>query len=493
MPTEITPISNRVRIPPTRHSYVVGSRDLSRNVIGLRANLPWNGRATLSTTFADSYLSGAHTYQRRYPDQLNLRHHNRFAIDQSIEDGDVINDQTAVYTDVTNVVSLSLESMGLTTGWLPRFLGGGWQDDNLQGAWPAYDFTVFLEIENQHMSDVMASASATQGSRMAHEVMGEIFRKYGITSFDLRFPDHAVKQLRRNGGRPSDWLGKVRQKTQSGMRFRGGTAVVEPFRYRATQVWPMVAGKNYSKFTWRENDQPPKNKFILSRVDPVQGRIGGQKCTGRQCPGRTIEFDLNPPSSSVRLQWKADPGALKTWVFEDVTGVLHQNELGYYQGLPARKVYGTYEPTLVVGTPGFNAVGYESSYEVNAYAGSASDTSAPYRKTFQDKDFHFGWRDTTAEYGVWRDYSNSDNETINSGKDLDEYGEAVLLESVRHCYSGILTTPFINAVIEPGHWIHISNPQSVMNGTYWFVEAVSYALSNSTSWVMELAVSKGLW
>ena len=478
-------------------SFRVGGTELKEKVQGLRVNLPWNGRATAATTFRNYATDGTRPYLSIPPDTLNLRHHSRGALDFNIGAGIPQTDKTAVFTQIGNLVQINITSLGLSTLQMPVFLGGGWQDQLLTGSWPAYDFTYFLDIDGQHMTDVLVSENKTMGSRMAHAVSAEIFQKYGIASFDLRFADHQVKQLRRSNGKPGDWLAKIRRKTQSGLRFRGTTAVVQPFRYRRAGdfAWPFKAGLNCSEFTWQEADQPPNNQFILTRVDPVKGRVGGQRCSGGPCPGRTVDFAISPPSNYVRTTIKVDPGGIKDWVFVDDQGVYHTGGVnGSYHGPPAVRALATYEPTFNETAGGGTVAGYTPFYEINAYGADSDDAvAAPYRNVFDDSSNHFGWPDTQDRYGIWEDYANLEDPLIASGKDLNDYGEAVLLESIRHVFAGVLKTPFINTTIEPGHWVFLRAPMSVMDGTYWFIEAVSYLLEGGTNWSMELALSKGLW
>lgn len=496
MPAEITPIGNAAVRPPVGFTLITGGVDVSQYVQGLRVNLPWNGRANLSVSLRKYSKTGDRPYLNVPPDSLGLRHHNRFAVDQNVLLGEQISDKAFAFKNVSGTVSLDIFSMGLhASSHMPVFLGGSWQDALLSGSWPCYDFTYFLETESQHMTDITAPASRTAGVRMAHEVSAEILRKYGIPSYDFRFRNHQIRQLRRSMGRPSDWLAKIRRVTQSSIRFRGTTAVIEPFRYRQGRVWPFKAGHNYSQFTWEEASQPPTNRFVITRVDPIKGRVGGAKCDGGRCPGRTVDFAINPPSGAIRTTVKVNPGGIKDWVFVGEDGIYRPGTTdGSYSGPPAVRCLATYEPTFELVT-GYGAVigGYESGYEINAYGADLVEDTTPYRKVFDDSSSHFGWSDTQAAYGVWQDYANLEDPIIAGAADLTAYGEAVLLESVRHCYAGILKTPFVNPLVEPGHWIYLYCPMSVMHGTYWFVEGVSFTLQEGTDWTMELAVSKGLW
>jgi hypothetical protein len=467
-------------------SYQVDGVEFGDKVSDIRINLPWNGQATAATTFGNYTPDDPNPYQRIAPDVLGLRHHNRGVLDNNIGSGLVTNNQSAVFGSVDKVVRVNITSMGLSTNHMPYFLGGGWQDSLLKGSYPAYDFGYFLDIDGAHMLDILESTSKTQGMQTAHSALQQIFAKYGIASYDLRFKNHAIKQLRRSTGKPSDWIAKIRRVRQSGIRFRGATAVIAPYT-TGGPVWRFTAGQNFSEFTWREADQPPNNRFILTRVDPVKGRVGGQRCSGGSCPGRTVKFAISPPSGAIRTTIKVDPGGIKDWVFVGEDGVFRQGTtLGAYQGPPAVEAIATYEPTFLSVVPGSSSAGYTPYYEINAYGADASDVpTQPYRLIFNDPA-------TQGAYGIWQDYANIEDPIIATGADLNAYGNAVLLESVRHCYSGILKTPFINAIIEPGQFIWLVCPMSVMHNTRWFIEAVSYNLANGTDWTMELALSKGL-
>ena len=499
MATTITSDLNSVVRPPVDFSFRVGDRELKQFVRSLRVNLPWNGRASASTTFGNYNNSGTRPYQAIPPDALGLRHHNRFALDLRIQDGVPQSDQAAVFGQVSDLVQIDIRSMGQNTAHMPVMLGGAWSDQVLQGTWPAYDFTYFLEMDNQHMTDVLASTSKVQGARTAYSVISEILRKYGIASYDFRFPDHAVRQLRRSSGKPSDWIAKVRRKTQSGLRFRRTTATIQPFRYRppGATVWRFQAGVNYSSFTWHEASQPPYNKFTLTRSDPVKGRVGGQKCTAEKCPGRTIDFPIDPPSNFVRCRVETEPtsAVVEDWVWEDINGVLHTTgPTPAYLGVPVRRAMATFRPPFAATwASGVTVAAYDVGYTINAYGSDADDQQAPYRKIYIDRDNLFGWPDTEDRYGLWEDFSNLDDPLIASGRDLEDYALALLLESVRHCFAGVLKTPLINCVVEPGDWVFLGAPGWTVDQTYWFVEGVSYALQNGVEWTMELALSKGLW
>lgn len=492
MPTIVVADENTMQRPPVAFSFNAGGVELSHKLKGLTINLPWDGQASFNATFYNyDGMLGSNPMMVTPANRLNLRHHNRFLIDQSITTNTPITNKAIVSSNISGLVRINLSSLGTQSHWMPVFLGGGWQDNCPEGSWPGYDFTYFLDVENQFMDDIVAASPP----QLIHQTFKAIANRYGIQSVDMRMTDRRIGQLRRDRGRPRDWLAKLCKQSQSARRFRGQTLVAEPFKALTpgaqSSAWIFRAGVNFSSFTWKEAEPPTNNRFSVSRLQPQKGIVGRQKCTGPPCPGRTIKLGINPPSSAVRCVVQVEDGRIGDWVFVDENGIFHLGSVnGAYQGPPAVQALATYYPNfnVDVGVAGVAVVpANPGGYSILAYGGEASEVDeTPFRRVFNDTTHQ-------AAYGIWEDFTNIEDPVIFDNSGLLEYGAAILLASTRKTFTGVIKTPFVNPLMEPGHWVRLFAPRENFNDTWWFIDHIRHVMAEGGFWSSEISVSKGLW
>lgn len=502
--------NNPFIVPPVKLSFFVGSTDLSSKVKTLSVTRPVSGQARFSATFLnhnsptsrDVPLSAnTHPFLAKPTNQLHgtLRHHNQ---------------------ELDNAVQISIGVLSKKCSSMPLFLGGGYQDQQPQGSWNGYDLLYLLDVQNQHMPDIVDSSPP----QMAHATLKAIAARYGISSIDFRIPDYRIRQLRRDRGTPRQWINQIIKPYQGKIRFHNQTLVIDRFIIGAAN-WGFKAGVNYKSFRWKESEPPPNNRYTINRLDPQKGIIGKQTCRGTSCPGRTVNIALDPPSRVVKCTTQTYNGAVIDWVFftPDDRPIVAQAD-GSYVGEPVSLAKATYRPTIF--GPGGTVIGVgnvtvgappASSYGYDILAYGASTAAGTFTNTFKGvfprpagfitvvDQFPFApsvTRKVTSpvavtpdqtRYGILEDFSNLEDPIIPNLAVLNDYGNATLTESIRKTYTGTLETPFINPDIEPGQWTELDAPMEGW-GTHslWYIEQVTYNY-NQGSWSMSLLLTCGLW
>jgi hypothetical protein len=533
----IPPVTFNFNITNT-HLGPSSSSDVSSFIKSMTIDRPWDGQAHFTAEFQNynnpitNYLvssppisAGSLPFATKPTNLFRaagaanhkvmtgaLRHHNQTAF---------------------NSVNIGISVLGQQAANMPTFLGGGYQDNQPGGSWTGYDYSYFLDIENQHRPDIVSSSPVQK----AHATFSSIATAFGIPRVDLRFPDFRIRQLRMDRGTPRSWLGEIAKVYQCCMRFEGDTLIVEPAskvipRPPAAYMpprpqWGFKAGLNFKSFRWREVEPPPKNRFTLNRLDPQNGAIGKQRCIGKACPGRTVNMALNPPSTTVRIASTVYTGQIIDWVFVTADGkYIGSGGLtpgSYIGSSPAVQAIATYKPnvTFIIGQPGQQIpTPAESSYGYDLVAyGSAQTNSGgllnqykgiyptPLTPTLINDIQHFPFSPPVTRkiinpapvgvdqlrYGILEDFTNIEDPIIPDKMTMDDYGFSVLFAHTRKTFTGELETPFINPKIEPGHWVEIVAPmEGWPDRSIWHVDHVKLAMQNG-SWNMILSLSCGLW
>jgi hypothetical protein len=517
VPSISVPLNNLYR-PPVALSFGVAnggdSKDLSKQIKSLTIDRPWSGQASFAARFINyNPLSGALPLLARPANTLRANPPNH-----ALTEGTGAlrhHDQTP-----THAVSISLTVLGQTSTSFPTFLGGGYQDDMPEGAWPGYDFHYFLDVENQNRADIVDSSPP----QMAKATWATIAGGYGGgINTDLRFPDYRIRQLRMHSGTPRQWCEKIGLPFCAGIRFNGSTMIGEQFVMQTNAQWGYKAGVNFTKFKWKESEPPPRNRFTLNRLDPQKGILGKTRCIGGKCSGRTLEIDFSSPSRVVKVVSTTYDGQLIDWVFVGEDGSFNQAPIaGQWNGIPVVKVLATFEPTTpsvsvaglglnqTITVPPDDSWGYSSI----AYGGSPSGSLLDHYKGIYPtpvgfipvtQSFPYAPSITTqvinpepvtvdqTYYGICEDFQGINDPILPDKATMDLYGNQKLLESVRKTFIGTLETPFVNPLLEPGHWVEVEAPlEGWPDKTLWHVEHVHEDFNQGT-WSQTLTLTAGLW
>lgn len=358
--------------------------------------------------------------------------------------------------------------------------------------WGGEDLTAIFEQEGTNLPDILMDQGMIVS---AHTAMRAMAALKNIT-VECRFPNFNIRVLRRGRGRLLDFMDAIGRVYQCGRRWEGRTLVYEPAKLRAAR---RAYKDNLVMEAWfvEERFDQVKNQHTITRFEPVAGIIGEQEATGAGAVGMVGHVDFDPASRTCYPEIRTNMD-LQDFVFMDEAGEpLTGNVGGIYAGaFPAKSVKFNsipITPRSVVppgsaGPQGDASGAYTPYFEI-VFSGSGKGAGAAY-----DSQYQFTADDsaTQAVYGTVPDYANLEDPIIPTAAVAEAYAEAVLAESVRHLYRGVLRTSYLDPAVRPGDTVAVTDYLTRQAGTLWFVDSVTHILGAGGLARMELELSRGL-
>lgn len=471
-------VSKQVAPAPVLDLRLAGV-DLTPHVVSWRYRWPWHGKITWDLQ-AWHTPSGQDGWTAE-PSDFRLPGHGSFAGLLRTHD----------YT-ASRALNYRLKVAGMTwqaPGLLPR----GPSFDGQILAWGGEDLTALLEREGQSFPDILLD----QGNIvMAHTAMAEMAEQAGV-SVSCRFPDFRIRVLRRARGRILDWMDSIGRVYQCGRTWDGSTLIYEPARTSRRPAWRFRDSLTIETWLVEETWDRCRNRFTVTRFEPVAGIIGEQSASGSGAVGRVGDISLSPPSRTAYPEIRTNMD-LTDWVFFDEADSPISGNVGgiLASATPAARVRFTSRPITPVsvlppgtsGLQGNTGGAYTPFFDVvftGSGRGSGAAHSSQYRLTVNDAA-------TQAVYGVAQDFQDLEDPIIPTSAVAQDYADAVLSESVRHVYRALMRTPYLNPFVQPGQVVTVTDYLTGQDGVDWFVEAVTHNLDAGGDWSMELELSRGL-
>lgn len=466
-------------VPRPEMTLSVNGVDLMPHLVSWRIRRPWHGKATWDLTAwhtpdgqnwtevqSDFCLPG-------YGDFANLLRHHNGSDARTLEYG-------------VTVAGMTRPKLTL----LPRSPAC----DGLVLTWPGEDRTAVLERDGATFPDILLDRGGVPIT--AHAAMKAMAATAGV-KLDLRFKDFVIRVLRRARGRIIDWLDQLARVRQAGRRWEGNVLVYEAARKGRRASRHYKDNLRIEAFAVEETFDQVKNQFRTTRFEPVGSILGEQEARGSGAVGRVGNIAFDPASRTAYPEIRTNL-TLEDWVFWDEADQFIPGNGGpiLAAASPAARVEFTARPATMgstvppgtTGPQGNTGGAYEPFFEV-VFTGGGRGAGLPY-----DNEFSFvkDDEDTQAIYGVVPDWSNNEDNIPATAQVGEESCQAVLDESVRHLYRGILATPYFDPFVSGGDYITVTDWLTRQVRVEWFVEAVNEVRNPGGIFGMELELSKGL-
>lgn len=416
-------------------------------------------------------------------------------------------------------ISLQVGKPGLTpyqTWNSPPFAPGTSRFDGYTLSWAGEDFACILEQENQSMTDIMPDDTTIS---MAHETIKAIAATKGLEKVRCDFPNYRIRQLRRQGERPLDWMDRIALVYQAQRYWDGDTLVYKtppnPGVDGALPKFKLVDCVNISAddVSIEEMDDW-KNKFSISRKRDKGTLSGTILCApSERCPGRTVNITLDPPLYSVVLNVKLYGDChIENYVyFDENDRPLNAFSPGgptYSSATKIARIEATCVPhysggvNYYIGSGGGGQGGvggfYNSSnaFAVNMVGYEINVTGSSENIGGFDNDYTFTLSDpgTVELFGEIPEYQNIETELIPTAQVAQAAIAAILKENIRRIYKAnvILPVGLINPWINPGDVIEMTDYLTGQTNVKWLVESTKLSWDSGDHWKQELELTRGL-
>ena len=369
-------------------------------------------------------------------------------------------------------------------------LGGTPEFDGDVMSWSGEDLTrKYLERPNQKMDDIISDVDGAP-ARYVHEVIKEIAGQFD-TEVRLEFPDQRIKNFRRSGGTPINWIDNLTKFTQSGRFYEGRTLVIR--QKTGGSEWNYKDRHNLEKVTVSIDITDLRNKYVISRLEPQTDVIGEKSCIGPECLGFQ-EIPLEVPSRVCTVQAEVTRGELIEWVWDGEDGTPVGTGPHSVHAMPATRGRFNYEPAIAIGTvlPPIMG-GWESSatevwtprYEIFVFGSSQRNQLFATEYTFEATDA------ASQIFGEWAE-DNIEDDAIWDSEMAQAYLAAILAENISKIFKGGLSSRYVNPVMNPGDWVAIVDRTTGQVMTRWFVRSITIARDIRRFWLFTLQLTKGL-
>lgn len=456
----------------------VNGNDLAPYAVNWRYRWPWHGKATWDlsawwTPDGQDWTSVPSDFALPgFGDFAGLLRHHAF------DDRRLLN------------YGLDVAGMPFTS---PKLLPGSPAFDGILLNWPGEDYTAALEKPGATFPDILLDRGTIV---MAHQAMREMAATVGV-KVECRFPDFAIRVLRRARGRILDYLDAIGRVYQCGRRWQGNVLIYEPARTNGPVFRKFDGNLNIQAWSVEETYDGLANQFRVTRFEPVAGTIGEQNLSGGGAVGRSGNVEFDPPSRVAYPEIRTNLDLID-WVFQDEAGEpLPGAGTSIYVGAsPAKRALFTAKPITPssVVPPGFggpqgNASGAYTPYFEVVFSGGGRGTGAAY-----DSQYSFTANDTATQaiYGVLADDTNIEDPIYPTALVAQAAVNAVRDEAVRHLYRAVMRSHYLDPFIYPGCVIQVTDYMTRQDAARWFVEAVIHELNADGSWGMGLECTKGL-
>ena len=390
----------------------------------------------------------------------------------------------------------------------PPFAPGAPSYDGYELRWSGEDISVLLEQEYQSMPDIVAKVQpnqTTQTIRGAVATINNIATQYQLDRvLSPQFPDYQIRQLRRQKGRPMDWIDQICKPYQAVRHWEGGLLVLKPIVNPAQASAKFtITGSMITEGSLSESQNESfKNIFTVARFQDNGGYYGSQQCTGGHCIGRTVNITFQEPLTNINLVLNAlGPADLRDFVFfngDKIVGGGPGTSTNFYCPIPATSMKGTYQLGSNQNTGNITqAVGdtQNSPYSTQDYGysvyvkGSTTSSSADFSPFFV---FHAQDNASIGLFGPKPEYDAIQDEIIPNLLVAKAYVAALLLFNIRKIWKQELSTVFINPFISPGDCIAVDDYLTKQSQLHWTVEKVSLSMEEGGEWSQKLELSRGL-
>lgn len=457
----------RTIVPQPVPTITIADIDATDLLDSLEIVTPWNGKASCSFILNNTYDSARRIADR----QSNLcppgygawagkvRQHNR------TED---------------RLIEITVTQAGETRVF-PSFLPG--QVGSFSGqqlAWGGEDKTALLEVEDQRMDDLIADAG---DNTQAIKMMRDTGEEYGVT-VDCLFADYKMRECRRQGGTPLQWMDKAAKTRQAGRRWRKDRLVYEAARVDDGPRFTFVDRLNIKTLDFGELDRP-KNQFTIVRFESRGAELtdippmsGGSNVIKRH------NISLTSPARAAQLVvLRSSPGGVPnesiTW-YDASDNVIGSGKV-YVGNAPAARVEFNFVPTIYS-----EGGAYVPYLDISIRGGTTSKATT--------ENFNYTRSDETTvnAQGLNPEYKSIESEIIYDAPTALECVVAHVRESVRRAWRAKFETPYLCPFLEPGMNIRITDYKTRMDGLIWFVERVIYRWQQR-KWSMVLECTRGVF
>lgn len=457
----------RFIVPQPIPTVVIAGIDATDLVESLEISTPWNGKASCSFVLNNTYDDATRLADR----QSNLCPPGYGTWDGKVRQHDRTEDRT---------IAISVTQAGETRDFplfLPSVVGSF---SGKQLAWGGEDKTSLLETEDQKLPDLIADAGDnTSATKMIKDTGAE----YGVT-VDCNFSDYKMREMRRQGGTPLQWMDKASKTRQAGRRWRKNRLVYEAARINDAPLWTFVDRLNIRTLDFGELERP-KNQFTIVRFESRGAELtdippmsGGANVIKRH------DITLTNPARAAQLVvLRSSPGGVPpesiTWY--DASDAVIGSGPVYVGNAPAARVQFNFVPTIFsVGTA------YVPYLDISIRGGTTSKaTTSNFNYTRSDAA-------TVAAQGLNPEYKSIETEVIYDAPTALASVLAHVQESVRRAWRARFETPYLNPFLEPGQNISITDYKTRMDAVTWFVEKVIYHWQGR-KWSMVLECTRGVF
>jgi hypothetical protein len=478
-------------MPECIPTFKANNVDMSDYLIELEINRVLGGKATFSAKFRQTIDTGTYVdYERalqKFPADINPLFRGLATFNETI-----LSHKYDTTRKILIQLTVGKPGQGYQTWQAPLFAPGTPRFDGYMLEWSGEDFSCIFEQEDQEAEDITPTTNTGQ---TAHGVIKEVLQSYGVTKYELNFPDYRIRQLRRQGGRPIDWMDYCAKPYNAQRMWEGDKLIYSTPRNPdlLTPKFRFVDQINIQRdgLIIEETDDW-KNRFNISRLSDQSGNYGEIRCgPGTECPGRTINLVFDEPLNYCQLLIETfGQCTIEDFVWFDEAdrpiNTLHQLP-ALYSPIKAARVEATCRPTWFGANNPLALMINLVGYKIVARGGFVNSAfSDNYSFTIQDNP-------SISVFGLRPEYSNIEDPIIPDAEVAQAYLQAMLEENIRKIYKMELNLPtnYVNPFINPGDCVSVTDYLTSQGDLNWLVES-SQIRWDGEKWNQSLTLSRGL-
>jgi hypothetical protein len=309
----------------------------------------------------------------------------------------------------------------------------------------------------------------------AREIVADLLKKRGITTYSLEFTDYPIAKYSPKGTTVLDMIKEILWVVQAEWYFDRNVFVARDRDYNPSgpAKWTWVDRYHIKQVSCARSIEGLVNQVTIKKTEQ-SNVLGEQECTGGDCIGyQTVS--LSSPANVAQLdieeivKYKDSGNFVPTWF--DANDKVLGNGWTYSGTTPASSVQWVYEPDFdATFTTSDFVADWTPHYKVVVYGKTA--TSMPDWPQF-DAGFEIIVDNTNnqALYGVRPDNEAVENTLIPNAEYAEALGNKLIAESIRRMREGVFEA-VLNPFIMPCDMGKITFGLGGAYDTIWYTELV---------------------